>query len=45
VARVEGPQEIRASHPDFGRKLLHADRSNNFAERDLKWNLLVDRSE
>jgi len=45
VTRVDGPQEIRAGHPDLGRELLHAHGSNNLAKRDLKWNLLVDRSE
>jgi len=45
VWRVEGPQEIRAGHPYFGRELLHARRSDNFAKRDLKRNLFVDRAE
>ncbi len=45
MSRVESPQEIRAGHPDLGRELLHAHRSNNFAKSDLKWNVLVDRCE
>jgi hypothetical protein len=45
VARVEGPQEIRARHPDLGREFLHAHRSNDFGKRHLKRNALIDRCE
>jgi hypothetical protein len=45
VARVESPQEIRAGHAYLDREFLHTHRSNNFAKRDLKRNLFVDRSE
>ena len=45
MARVEGPKEIRTRHPYLGCEFLHAHRSNNFAKRDLKGHILVDRSE